>query len=104
MKELRKNSKEVKWFYNRLVEIIKEDKKDYGNTDKVTISYYSANGDLIPISLGGINTKQLLHKILELDTDRYNIIESIEDRYMCFNCTYFLEFTLNDLITDIEVA
>ena len=107
-KNLRKNSKEVKYIYNYIIEELKE-KQQRGNGNTFTfrlehqLHYLCGNKNFKFMCYPndyGIDLKEFWQKLFEYDTDNYNIIESAERGF--FN-NYHYDITLTDLIQDLNL-
>lgn len=102
-KNLRKNSKEVKYVYNYIIEDLKEkQKRGDGNAYifrfEYELRYLFGNGNLEFMynpSKYGIDLDQFWNKLFEYDSENYDIIESV--KWGFFNNKYY-EITLTDII------
>lgn len=107
-KKLRKNSKEVKYIYNYIIEELKEEqKRGNGNTFtfrlEYELHYLLGNSNLAFMynpSEYSVDLDQFWDKLFEYDTENYDIIESV--KWGFFNNKYY-EITLTDLIQDLNL-
>ena len=108
-KNLRKNSKEVKYVYNYIIDSLK-DKQTYGDGNtyifRLKYQYHYLCGDknfkfMCYSNDYGIDLKEFWQKLFEYDTDNYNILESAERGF--FNNNYYYDITLTDLIQDLNL-
>lgn len=106
-KKLRKNSKEVKYVYNYIIEELKE-KQQRGDGNTFTfrfeyeLRYLFGNSNLAFMynpSKYGIDLDQFWDKLFEYDSENYDIIESV--KWGFFNNKYY-EITLTDIIQDLN--
>lgn len=109
-KRFRKNSKEVKYVYNYIIDEIKFIQEYWigeGNTYifKLKYQYHYLCGDnnfefMLREDLYVDHLGQFWDKLFEYDDENYKIIESVKWRFFNNECYY--EITLTNLIQDLN--